>query len=248
MEEKNTIKFNLSTVLLILTIIVIIIMGFYIFKMNNEKNEEVVEVPESQNQIDDVSDTEDYSQNTFNEMPEILNSNETNTKEPITRKSIIDENAIKASIQKYLDFRQVIGTSTIDILVELGLETSPQSPDDYDGFTSDKPYPNSYFLVTDVDYSDFENALAKYMSVELFKSKYPDYVINKDGKLCIYSDGGSSGSSVLKEFKVLSSDSNKYTCSITITEHADDDGSNRDEKHIVNVIKKDNVYIVSDFE
>ena len=84
--------------------------------------------------------------------------------------------------------------------------------------------------------------------MDLFKNQYPDYVINKDGTLCIYSDGGTSGSSTIKECKISKTDSNTYVCNVTITRHFDDDGSNTDEKHTITVSEKDGNYIVSSFK
>ncbi|MGN1330838.1 MAG: hypothetical protein ACI4VN_05875, partial [Clostridia bacterium] len=38
MEEKNSIKINLSTIFLIMSLIIIIIMGFFIYKLYKDKH------------------------------------------------------------------------------------------------------------------------------------------------------------------------------------------------------------------
>ena len=248
MEENKVTKISLSTFFLILAIIAIIVMGIFIYKLNNDKTTEIQKSTELQNQVNSLNGTVSNLQGKINNISETINSNTSTQNTSVTNTSSIDKSAIEASIQKYLNIREILASDTLNVLVELGLKTTNQTADDYKGFSSDKPYPNSYFLITDVSYSDFENAVSKYMTMDLFKSQYPDYVINKEGILCIYSEGGTSGSCKIKECNISNSDTNTYTCNVTITKHADDDGSNTNEKHIITVIEKNGNYLVSNFK
>ena len=239
MEEKNVTKISLSTFLLILAIIAIAVMGIVIYKLNNDKTAEIQKSTELQSQVNSLSSTVNDLQSKIDKVSETVNSSSSSSNNKVT---------IESTIQKYFDIRQILSSDTLNVLVELGLKTTHQTSADYKGFYSDKPYANSYFLITDVSYSDFEKSISKYMTIDLFNNQYPDYVINKDGALCIYSDGGTSGYSTVKECKISNTDSNTYICDVTITRHADDDGSNSDESHILTVIEKDGNYVVSDFK
>ena len=248
MEEKNVKKISLSTFFLILAIIAIIVMGIFIYKLNNDKTTEIQKSTELQSQVNSLNGTVSDLQGKIDSISKTIDSNNSTQNNTTTDTSSINKTAIESTIQKYFNIRQILASDTLNVLVELGLKTTNQTADDYKGFSSDKPYANSYFLITDVSYSDFEKAISKYMTMDLFKSQYPDYVINKDGILCIYSDGGTSGSSTIKECKISKTDSNTYVCNVTITRHADDDGSNTDEKHTITVSEKDGNYIVSSFK
>ena len=240
MKENENTKNSLSTFFLIIAIIIIIVMGAYIYKLNNDKTAAIQNSNELQSEVNSLNETISNLQEKIDKIAETINSEDST--------SSINKSAIESSIQKYFDIRQILDSDTLNVLVELGLKTENQSADDYKGFSSNKPYANSYFLITDVSYSDFEKAMSKYMTIDLFNNQYPDYVINKNGTLCIYSEGGTSGNSKIKDCQISKTDSNTYICNVTITRHADDDGSNIDEEHTITIIKQDGNYIVSSYK
>ena len=248
MEEKKTTKINLSTFFLIVTIIKIIVLCIFIYKLYNDKTTEIQKSTGLQTQINNLNSTINDLQGKINTISETINNNNSTKNTSISSTSSVNKSAIESTIQKYFNIRQILASDTLNVLVELGLKTTNQSADNYKGFSNDKPYPNSYFIITDVSYSDFENAISKYMTTELFKSQYPDYVMNKDGILCIYSEGGTSGSSTLNECSISSSNSNTYICNVIISKHSDDDGSNKEEKYTITVVQKDGNYIVSNLK
>lgn len=252
MEEKKTTKINLSTFFLIISIIIIIVLCICIYKLYNDKTIEIQKSTGLQTQVNNLNSTINDLQGKINTISETINNNNNNNSNnkntSISSTSSVNKSAIESTIQKYFNIRQILASDTLNVLVELGLKTTNQSADNYKGFSNDKPYPNSYFIITDVSYSDFENAISKYMTTELFKSQYPDYVMNKDGILCIYSEGGTSGSSTLKECTISSSNSDTYICNVIITKHSDDDGSNKEEKYTITVVQKDGNYIVSNLK
>ena len=243
MEEKNVTKISLSTFFLIIAIITIIVMGIFIYKLNNDKSAEIQKSTELQAQVNSLNGTLSDLQGKIDKVSETVNSDSSTT-----NSSSNDKVAIESTIQKYFDIRQILLSDSLNVLVELGLKTEKQSSNNYKGFRSDKPYANSYFLITDISYLDFEKAISKYMTMDLFRNQYPDYVINKDGALCIYSDGGTSEKSTVKECKISNTDSNTYICNVTITRHVDDDGSNNDESHTLTVIEENGNFVVSDFK
>ena len=202
MEEKNVKKIRLLTFFLILAIIVIIVMGVFIYKLNNDKTTEIQKSTELQSQVNSLNGNVSDLQGKIDSISKTIDSSNSTQNNPTTDTLSINRTAIESTIQKYFNIRQILASDTLNLLVELGLKTTNQTADNYKGFSSDKPYANSYFLITDVSYSDFEKAISKYMTMDLFKSQYPDYVINKDGTLCIYSNGGTSGSSTIKECKI----------------------------------------------
>ncbi len=257
MKEKNVTKISLSTFFLILAIIAIIVMGIFIYKLNNDKTAEIQKSTELQSQVNNLNGTVSDLQGKINSISETINSNEINKNTVTDNTTItssnestsINQSAIESAIQKYFDIRQTLTSNTLDVFFVLGLKAEHLNGGEYeDGFYLDKPYAHSYFIKTDVSYTDFSQVIAKYMTIELFEKLYPNYIINKDGYVCIYSDGGTTGKNTLKECKISKIDSNTYICDVTSTQRWDDDGRTSTEKTSVTVIEKNGNYIVSDYK
>ena len=79
MEQKKTLKINLSTFLLILAIIAIIVMGVFIYKLNNDKTAEVQKSTELQAQVNTLNGTVSKKKKKINNISETIDSSSSNT-------------------------------------------------------------------------------------------------------------------------------------------------------------------------
>lgn len=259
MEEKNkeVTKMSLSTLLLLIAIVVIVIMGMYIYQLKTVQSSESQKSAALETEVTTLNNTIDNLQTKIDMISNIVNSNNPATPveeaqiENTTNKTINinppTQEKIKSNIQEYLNIRQTMFSNTIFILNELKLKEEYPNPEDFKGFKQNKPYPNSYFLITDIKYTDFEKELTKYVTMDLFEKQFPDYITNKDGFLCIYSDGGSTGRNTIKNFKIIDNNSNILKCDVTTDQRHDDDGSTEEFNYTITVTEINGNYVVSDF-
>ena len=253
MNEKQPIKISLSTFLLVIAIIAIIILVSYIYYSNKKITELDSIATNLQTTINQLEEENTSNLNTTITEEETSNNNnittnekeESSTDEQTTNKPNDNTQELKNATQKYFDLRDTLSSNTFGILDELGLKTSSNDPSDYDGFYNDKPYTDSYFIKTDISYSDFKEEISKYMTFDFFNNQYPDYVINRDGFLCLYSEGGTGIASTIEDFKISDNSSDTYTCDVTIETHYDDDGRNLEEDYTITLIRDGNRYVVS---
>ena len=145
MEEKNVKKIRLLTFFLILAIIVIIVMGVFIYKLNNDKTTEIQKSTELQSQVNSLNGNVSDLQGKIDSISKTIDSSNSTQNNPTTDTLSINRTAIESTIQKYFNIRQILASDTLNLLVELGLKTTNQTADNYKGFSSDKPYANSYF-------------------------------------------------------------------------------------------------------
>lgn len=87
MEEKQPIKVNLSTILLIIALIVIAVMGYFIYKFYNDKELATDKVEELNGQVSNLENTIDNLQAKLDNVSNIINSNLNDTSNNTTTTS-----------------------------------------------------------------------------------------------------------------------------------------------------------------
>lgn len=256
MDKKEPIKVSLSTLLLVIALFVIIIMGLVIYYSNEQKKAAELKVTELKNHIESSSSpvvNEPVENEIKKEVPSATNAIKEEPKSPKDEAKNEGKTELEIKIEdaiaRYQDITSDFGSGTMTILYNLGFTDDYPNPEDYpNGFFQDKPFPNSYFIETDIKYSDFEEALSKYMSFELFEEEFPNYIVNKNGKLCIYSDGGTTSSEVIDSCIITTLSPNTFSCVLKCTSTIHDDGRQIKGNCKATVVEENGIYKVTSYE
>lgn len=228
MEEKKVTKISLLTFFLILAIIVIIIMGIFIYKLNNDKIVEIQKSAELQAQINNLNGTIIDLQGKINTISETINSNSSNENNNITnnldnesssQNNSIENTSIKFSekeikdvLQMCLNLESAKTNGLITIVETLGLDKN------YD-YSNENEANKSGFVKTSIKFSNFKEAMLKYMTEECYKKQWGDYFENEDGYLC-YANIGATG--VRYKVNTIKRTENGYIANVTGTSDGTD--------------------------
>ena len=221
MEEKNATKISLSTFFLILAIIAIIVMGIFIYKLNNDKTAEIQKSTELQSQVNSLNGTVSDLQGKINNISETINSNNSsessntinnnNSTENTTVK--FSEKEIKDVLQMCLNLESAKTNGPGTILETLGLYK------DYSNSNSEKSAKKTGFMKTSIKFSDFKEAMLKYMTEECYQKQWSDLYENEDGYLC-YANVGATG--VAYKVNSIKKVENGYTANVTASSEGPD--------------------------
>ena len=221
MEEKNVTKISLSTFFLILAIIAIIVMGIFIYKLNNDKTAEIQKSTELQSQVNSLNGTVSDLQGKINNISETINSNNSsessntinnnNSTENTTVK--FSEKEIKDVLQMCLNLESAKTNGPGTILETLGLYK------DYSNSNSEKSAKKTGFMKTSIKFSDFKEAMLKYMTEECYQKQWSDLYENEDGYLC-YANVGATG--VAYKVNSIKKVENGYTANVTASSEGPD--------------------------
>ncbi|MBR3697754.1 MAG: hypothetical protein IKM97_05820 [Clostridia bacterium] len=221
MEEKNVTNISLSTFFLILAIIAIIVMGIFIYKLNNDKTTEIQKSTELQSQVNSLNGTVSDLQGKINNISETINSNNSsessntinnnNSTENTTVK--FSEKEIKDVLQMCLNLESAKTNGPGTILETLGLYK------DYSNSNSEKSAKKTRFMKTSIKFSDFKEAMLKYMTEECYQKQWSDLYENEDGYLC-YANVGATG--VAYKVNSIKKVENGYTANVTASSEGPD--------------------------
>ena len=221
MEEKNVTKINLSTFFLILAIIAIIVMGVFIYKLSNDKTAEIQKSTELQSQVNSLNGTVSDLQGKINSISQTINSNTSNESSNTTSNSNSNENTTsKFSEKEIKDVLQMC------LNLESAKTNGPGTILDTLGLSKDSSYQNSEnsakktgFMKTSIKFSDFKEAMLKYMTEECYQKQWSDLYENEDGYLC-YANVGATG--VAYKVNSIKKLENGYTASVTASSEGPD--------------------------
>lgn len=254
MDKKEPIKVSLSTLLLVIALFVIIIMGLVIYYSNEQTKAAELKVAELKTRVENPlpMDNEPVKNEIKKEAPP-ANASKEEPKSPKDEAKNEGKTELEIKVEDAIDnYHKIVGdfgSGTTTILYNLGFTEDFPNPGDYpNGFYQDKPFPNSFFIETDIKYKDFEEALSKNMSFELFEKKFPNYILNKDGNLCIYSDGGTTGRTKIDSCEITTLSPNTFSCVLKCTSTMDDDGRQIKTNCKATVIEEDGIYKVTSYE
>lgn len=217
MEEKKSIKISVITILLI--IVIAILTGYiYIEKRNSE------------NKISSLEKDTKIMQDTIKDLQEKISQSTTVS---TTDKNIDEKNnnrevqfsntEIKKAISDYLNIFVAWG-DTYEILYDLGL----MKKNEY----SDVAVTADNYKKTNIKYSDFENAIEKYMTKEWFNTYNGDekswfWFKNVDGLLYYYDSGLTGTEYVIEKVESKGDYSDKSYIATGYSENVD--GSKNEE-------------------
>ena len=221
MEEKNVTNISLSTFFLILAIIAIIVMGIFIYKLNNDKTTEIQKSTELRSKVNSLNGTVSDLQGKINNISETINSNNSsessntinnnNSTENTTVK--FSEKEIKDVLQMCLNLESAKTNGPGTILETLGLYK------DYSNSNSEKSAKKTRFMKTSIKFSDFKEAMLKYMTEECYQKQWSDLYENEDGYLC-YANVGATG--VAYKVNSIKKVENGYTANVTASSEGPD--------------------------
>lgn len=236
MEEKKSVKISLSTLFLILALIVIAFMAYYIYTEKTNANKEIetleANAVEMQNTIKDLQDKIDTISNTINSNNSNEDNNVTNTSDNNST-SFTDEQ-VKTALSNYLELRSHMNCNELlNNLTEKGLLNYDDSKHTY---LDDGSY------ITNIKYSDYRNAMLKYVSKSEFESNWNSYYSEDSNGNLIACDGGGG----LRVYTIKSiTQTNDSTYSAKVTSVADD-GEYFEEENLTFVVTSNNGICVID--
>ena len=137
MEQKKTLKINLSTFLLILAIIAIIVMGVFIYKLNNDKTAEVQKSTELQAQVNTLNGTVSDLQEKINNISETIDSSSSNTNTNHNTSDSVSEFLNSQIKEKDYDDIVLSGHYAIPVWDEETYEVKISNIDEYEYLTVD---------------------------------------------------------------------------------------------------------------
>lgn len=223
MEEKKVTKISLPTFFLILAIIAIIIMGVFMYKLNNDKIEEIQKSTELQAQVNNLNGTIIDLQGKINTISETINSNNSNENNTITNNADnefssqsnsmentsikFSEKEIKDVLQMCLNLESAKTNGLMTIVETLGLNKN------YD-YSNENEANKSGFIKTAIKFSNFKEAMLKYMTEECYQNQWGDYFENEDGYLC-YANVGTTG--IGYKVNTIKKTENGYIANVTGT-------------------------------
>ena len=223
MKEKNVTKISISTFFLILAIIAIIVMGLFIYKLNNEKVKADEKAARLQKQVNNLNSTVKDLQGKINNISETINSNNSSNKDNNTE-TFTDEQ-VKTALANYLELKAHLNCNgLLNKLTEKG-ELN------YDWnkatLTNDGRY------ITDIKYSDYRNAMLKYVSKNEFEKNWNSYYSqDNNGNLIDVNGGG--GLRVYTINSITKNSDSTYSANTTVTIDYSDD-SKEDENFIFTI-------------
>lgn len=229
MEEKKYIKISLSTLFLIIAIIVIAIMGYMMYQMNSE----IKQLSEKVTANDIVIEN-----NKVNKIIENDNENIEN---------IADISAkCKTAFEEYYDLQvELYSGGSLYVLKKLNLVSEIPAPEQYETTT----YEFDDFYKTDIKYSDFKNAMLKYMTDELFEKKFDDdFAKNVNDYLQITAMGGTATYIDIDKFELSSNNNNSYIFNLVGERRYDNDAPKTNINMKITFEKQNGNYVVSDIE
>lgn len=235
MEEKKYIKISLSTLFLIIAIIVIGIMGYMMYQMNFEIKQLSEKVANSEKVT--ANDTV-IENNKVNEIVEEDNENVENTAD-ISAKC-------KTAFEEYYDLQVgLYSGGSLDVLKKLNLVSEIPAPEQYETTT----YEFDVFYKTDIKYSDFKNAMLKYMTDKLFEEMFEDDCAkNVNGYLQITAMSGTATYINIDKFELSSNNNNSYVFNLVGERRYDDGAPKTNINMIVTFEKQNGIYVVSNIE
>ena len=221
MEEKNVTKISLSTFFLILAIIAIIVMGIFIYKLNNDKTAEIQKSTELQSQVNNLNGTVSDLQGKINSISQTISSNTSNESNNATNNSNSTENAAANFSEK--EIKDVL---QMCLNLESAKTNGPGTILDTLGLSKDSSYQNSErsakktgFMRTSIKFTDFKEAMLKYMTEECYQKQWSDLFENEDGYLC-YANVGATG--VAYKVNSIKKVENGYTANVTASSEGPD--------------------------
>ena len=178
MEEK---KISLLTFLLIFALIVIIAMGIFTYKLYNEKIESTKEADNLKIQVNSLTQTVNNLQGKIDNISATINSNNsTNTVN--TNSTPFSEEQVKTTLSNYLELRAHLNCNAlIENLTKKGVLNYDYSKnvDSNDGR-----------YITNVKYSEYRNAMLKYVSKNEFERNWDSYYSEDSNGNLIQPNGG----------------------------------------------------------
>lgn len=202
MEEMNSFKISLSTFFLLLTIIVIVIMGIFAYKLYNEKTEANKKSAELQTQVNSLTKTVSDLQGKINSISETINPNSSieNTTASFAEKEIKDV------LQMCLNLESAKTNGPGTILYTLGFYKNSSDSN------SEKSAEKSGFIQTSIKFTDFKEAMLKYMTEECYKKQWEELFESENGYLC-YANVGATG--VSYKVNTINKVEDGYTANVT---------------------------------
>ena len=191
MEEKNSIKISLSTVLLILALVLIVILCIFIYKLYNEKiiaNQNSLEL---QTQVNTLNETITVLQGKIDSISETINSNTSiennngnisNIETTYSADTSFTVEQVKQAFQRYLNLVSYNTSSPSTLLFEL----------DFINQHSNEVAKKEGYLKTNVKFAQFKDTMLKYVTEKCYDNVFANSFIDENGYLC-YFDGGASG-------------------------------------------------------
>ena len=154
--------------------------------------------------------------------------------------SPISKDEVLESIKRYFDFRMFYNSLPADFLLQMKLMTIDQENEARKNRRDDDWYS------TGVLYSDYKNAMLKYVSESCFESQFMSGYKNENG-IIICLDTGSSGERTLIHDAVFTGEKEgKYQYKVKISEEKD--RGVRFLSYIqVNFVKQKDIYVVDDY-
>lgn len=216
MNEKNNNK--LIYAILVILLIIIVIIGYMLYIINSKINN--IENTVLSSSETTTVETDQNSQENKSSLNSITNNTSENSQE---NKSITE---ITSQCQKkYEEYEKYTNElccgDSLKLLKDLNLSSEIPSDDKYKIVEYDN---YERFYNTDIKYSDFKNAMLKYMSESLFENEYDNtYIKNVNGYLQIYANiVGSYLSRNFTKFELTDTSSNFYTFNVSYTSKAED--------------------------
>jgi len=124
-------------------------------------------------------DLEEYLD--FDEIEKIDNNSNNYGYDSLAAKDFTEEQ-IKQSIKEYMEIDELFNNQFDKLLVKLDLVTEYEAEQML--YDIDETHE---FVVTNVKYEDFKNAMLKYMTDIVFQNNFADQIKSKDGRLCFSS-------------------------------------------------------------
>lgn len=186
MEENKVTKISLSTFFLILSLIVIIIMGIFIYKFYNEKIEATKESDDLKTQVNSLTETVNNLQGKIDNISSTINSDNSTENTNSTNGTSFTDEQVKIALSNYLELRAHLNCNTLlNKLTEKGDLKYDNSQDIETSINGTEGY-----YITNVKYSDYRNAMLKYVSKSEFERNWNSYYSEDSNGNLIASDGG----------------------------------------------------------
>lgn len=240
MEEKKSVKISLSTLFLILALIVIAFMALYIYTEKTNANKEIetleANAVEMKNTIKDLQDKIDTISNTINSNNSNEDNNTTNTSDNNST-SFTDEQ-VKTALSNYLELRAHMHCNALlNNLTEKGALNYDQSKDidtTVDGVAG--------YYITNIKYSDYRNAMLKYVSKSEFERNWNSYYSEDSNGNLLAGDGG-GGLRVYTIKSITKTNDSTYSAKVTSVV---EDGEYFEEENLTFVVTSNNGNCVID--
>lgn len=178
MENK---KGSLSTVFLVIAIILIVVMGALLYMQKTEADRQIAEL---ENNASEMQETINDLQGKIDTISNTINSNTDTEDENVT--ADFTEKEIKDVLQMCLDLESAKTNGPGTALFTLGLYKDNADSD------SEKSAEKTGFMKTSIKYTDFKEAMLKYMTEECYQKQWAELFENENGYLC-YANVGATG-------------------------------------------------------